>query len=414
MLRPGGKPHAAKVGCRQGVNKITEVLAICAESVTSDRTFARPTLGPRTRNAFGNGSAGRSEPYNLRDMRLTYAIKFEDFKTLQAPFPTSAGKNAGFKGVLVACALIALLGVFCLVQGFGLPVAGFLIGLGAVAATGAYFYEQRSVQAKREKYEKRIAQEFQRIHCRDQRIFEADESGFTASCKCETVTRPWSELTSFSEIKTHFAFNTKMGGQILPKSAFASEAQMTEFRALATGKLNQDKPATAPHFDFALRRSDYREAYWLHTLKGGGWRGLAKALVTYSCITYGVFVLWNSLAANPAARFGLISGLLVPPVLMLARRQRRQYLGPLRVYFSEQGLHLQDPANQSRSSWDQFAGYLEGDRLMLLYYNTKLYRIVPKRALIGQAAKFPALVEAKLSPYDYRNPASPVLTKVTS
>lgn len=347
-------------------------------------------------------------------MRLTYTIKFEDFRTLQPPFPTSAGTNAGFKGVLVACALIAMLGVFCLTQGLGVPVAVFLMGLGLVAGMCAYFYEQRSVQTKKGKYEQKIAAEFQRIHCRDQRVFEADENGFTTSCKCGTVTRPWSELTSFSENKTHLAFNTKMGGQILPKSAFAAEAQVTEFRALATGKLNQDKAATAPHFDFALRRSDYREAYWLHTLKGGGWRGLAKALASYACVIYVVFVLWNSLAANPAARFGLISGLVVPPVLMIARRQRRQHLGPLRVYFSETGLHLQDPANQSRTSWDLFAGYLEGKGLMLLYYNTKLYRIVPKRALTGQAAKFQALVEAKLSPYDYRNPAAPVLTKVTS
>lgn len=345
-------------------------------------------------------------------MRLTYTIKFEDFRTLQPPFPTSAGSNVGFKGVLIACSLIAALGVFCLMQGFGLPVGGFLIGLGLVAATCAYFYEQRSVQTKKEKYEKKIATEFQRIHCRDQRVFEADENTFTTSCKCGTISRPWSELTSFSENKTHFAFNTKMGGQILPKSAFASEAQITEFRALATGKLNQDKLVTAPHFDFALRRADYREAYWLHTLKGGGWRGLAKALAIYACMMYGVFVLWNSIAANnPGARAGLIGGLVGLPLLRVARTQRRQYLGPLRVYFSDQGLHLQDPANQSRASWDQFVGYLEGDGMMLLYYNPKLYRIVPKRALAGQAARFQTLVEAKLSPYDYRDPSRTALMK---
>jgi hypothetical protein len=44
---------------------------------------------------------------------------------------------------------------------------------------------------------------------------------------------------------------------------------------------------------------------------------------------------------------------------------------------------------------------------VLLYYNSKLYRIVPKRALTRQAAKFQALVRLKLSPYDYRNPAPP-------
>jgi len=344
-------------------------------------------------------------------MRLSYAIKFEDFRTLQAPFPTAAGSNAGFKGVLVACVLIALLGVFCMMQGFGLPVGGFLIGLGFVAATGAYFYEQRSVRVKKEQYDKKLAAGFQRIHCREHRIFEADESGFTTKCNCGAVTRPWSELTSFSENKTHFAFNTKMGGQILPKSAFASEAEITEFRALATGKLNQDKLPTAPHFDFAFRRDDYRAAYWLHTLKGGGWRGLAKAVAIYAGLTYGVFFLWNSIAAhNPGARAGLIAGLVGVPLVRIAGKRRSQYLGPLRVYFSEQGLHLQDPINQSRTRWNQFIGYLEGNGMLLLYYNPKLYRIVPKRALTGQAAQFQTMVETKLSPYDYRNPTGAVET----
>jgi len=345
-------------------------------------------------------------------MRLCYTIKFEDFRTLQAPFPTAAGSNAGFKGVLAACALIALLGVFLMVQGMGLPVGGFLIGLGLVAATAAYFYEQRSARSRKEKYEKRLAEDFQRIHCRDQRVFIADEDSFTTSCKCGTITRPWSELTSFSENKTHFAFNTKMGGQILPKSAFASETEITEFRALATGKLNQDKPVTAPHFDFALKPEDYRAGYWLHTLKGGGWRGLAKVVATYACFTYGVFVIWNSMAAhNDAVHAALIGGLVGFPLLRIAGTRRKQYLGPLRVYFSDQGLHLQDPANQSRTPWTQFVGYLEGDGFMLLYYNPKLYRIVPKRALTGQAAKFQTLVETKLSPFDYRNPTPAMESK---
>ena len=66
-------------------------------------------------------------------MKLTYAIAFEDFKTLQPPF-TRGGSNLGFKGVLFACGLMGLLGVFCLVKGMGLPVGLFLIGLGAGAA----------------------------------------------------------------------------------------------------------------------------------------------------------------------------------------------------------------------------------------------------------------------------------------
>lgn len=89
-------------------------------------------------------------------MRLTYAVGLEDFRALQPPFVLRAGKNAGFKGVLVACGLIALLGAFCLVEGFGVLVAAFLIGLGVVAAGLAYLYDKRSVSKTQEAYEKRV------------------------------------------------------------------------------------------------------------------------------------------------------------------------------------------------------------------------------------------------------------------
>jgi hypothetical protein len=336
-------------------------------------------------------------------MRLTYAVTFEDFKALQPPFAVRAGNNAGFTGVLAACGLISLLGIFCIAEGAGLPVGLFLIVLGIVAGTAAYFYEQYSVHSKKREYEKKLDRAFQQIHCRDKRTLEADENGFATVCKCGTVTRPWSELTSFSENKTHFAFNTKMGGQILPKSAFATEAEVTEFRALVSGKLNQDKPVTAPHFDFALSKSDLRAAYWLHTLKAGGWRGLLKALAIYGCMIYVVFVFWHS-APNDGVRAGMVGGLVVLPLLRIVGKRRKHYFGPLRIYFSDEGLHLQDPSNQTRQSWKQFIGYLEGDSILLLYYNPKLYRIVPKRVLTGPASRFHAMVETKLRRFDYRNP----------
>src|SRR5690349_9176075 len=108
-------------------------------------------------------------------MKLTYAIRFEDFRALQPPFTTRVANNAGFKGVLVACALIALLGVFCLVQGFGLPVGALLIVLGFLTAGAAYFYDKRSVLKAKELYEKKITAAYKQVHCRDQRCLEADE-----------------------------------------------------------------------------------------------------------------------------------------------------------------------------------------------------------------------------------------------
>jgi hypothetical protein len=194
-------------------------------------------------------------------MQLSYAITFDEFKELQPPFTVRLGSRFGFKAVVAACVLIASLGVFCLIQGLGVAVGGFLFNLGLIAALAACFYEQSSVNAKRKEYERNLALTYQSLHCRDQRIFAADEDGFTASCKCGTVTRPWQELVRLSETNTHFALTTKMGGHVIPKAAFPSEAEVTRFRAFATGKLNHDKPLTASHVDFNYEPTGYRGAF---------------------------------------------------------------------------------------------------------------------------------------------------------
>ena len=341
-------------------------------------------------------------------MRLKYSIGFEDFKSLQPTFEGRAGENAGFKGVLVACGLISLLGVFLLINGAVLAVGFFLIGLGMVAATSAYFYEQRSVAAKEKIHKKKLEVAFQEIHCREQRLFEANENGFTASCNCGTITRPWSELTSFSENNTHFAFSTKMGGQILPKSAFSSEAEITEFRALESGKVGNDKFSSSPYVDFALSRKDYRDAAKLHNLKGGGWRRLTRVVAIAAVSTWGCVVTWKYVSASrdPIVLVGLVALLVAAPAYgKLKRKVSNKYFGSLRTYFNEDGLQTQYPAAQTRKSWSQFIGYLEDSEVFLVYLNPKFFSIVPKRALGGQCERFQALLKTKLGQYDYRNPA---------
>ena len=347
-------------------------------------------------------------------MRLSYSIHFEDFKALQRPFTLRVGNNAGFKGAMVACFLIAMLGVFCLIQGFGLPVGAFLIGLGVVAAGLAYLYEKRTVAARARKYEQGLESGYQGIHCRDQRTLEVDQNGLTMGCACQTVNRPWSELTSFSENASHFAFGTKMGMQLLPKSAFASSADITEFRALISDRLNKAKLVTSPHFDVMFTSSDYRSARFVHLMKGGGWRPLASAIVTSACATAGCFVIWHyvSPTRDPLVLVGLLVLLVAGPSYRSLRpRKTQEYLAPMRLYFDDNGLFAQYPAMQSRWQWSQFIGYLEDENVLMLYVNPKLYTVIPQRALDGTAAHFKTLVASKMRPYDYRNPVAPFRTE---
>src|SRR5215470_4603941 len=89
-------------------------------------------------------------------------------------------------------------------------------------------------------------------------------------------------------------------------------------------------------------------------------------------------------------------------------------LGTARIYFSEEGLHLQDSVSEARSRWEQFLGYLEDENAFLLYYNPKLYRIIPKRALAETGDAFSSIVHRKLTPYNYREPFAAIRSQTQS
>jgi len=338
-------------------------------------------------------------------MQLQYSVSLQDFRALQHPFEGKAGNNAGFKAALVACALIAALGVFCLAEGLGMEVGDFLIGLGFLAAAAMYFLDMNSVRKAKNKYEKNIAMGYARVHCRDRRIIETGENGFTASCKCGTVTFPWSELALVSENETHFCVATKAAKVIVPKSAFAAPSDVTEFRAAFAEKLNQDRPLTARRFEFACNRQDFRRAYWLNVWKGGGWKRLLKMLATYACVVGGVYAIYNSLAAHkPAIVCGLVGVVIGMPLIKAISRRREKYFGKTQVQYSDEGIHIQDAYGQVRRSWSDYIGFLEDENILLLYRSQLVYRLIPKRALVGRAAEFKALAMAKIAPYDYDEP----------
>jgi hypothetical protein len=342
--------------------------------------------------------------HRYRAVKITYAISFQDYLTVQRPFVTRPGHNAGFKGVLLVCFLIVALGVFCIFHGLGIPTGGFLIGLGICSSAAAYLFDKQSVAKSKEKYVRNCTVAYQRMHCHEHRTLELDQNGFTVSCQCGSVTRPWRELVRFWENKFLFIVGTKTEGQLIPKAAFSSEGAITEFRKLILERLDADRPITARSIKFSYVPQDFRNARLLHLMKGGGWRYLAKGSATLCISAYGVYVIWRYVSphGDPVILCGLIGLLLGIPFWRVLLSKRKHYLGPQRIYFSEQGLHLEDAATVARIAWTQFIGYLEDDHAFLLYYNPRLYRIIPRRAFEGREVEFRSLLEAKLGRYNYK------------
>jgi len=338
-------------------------------------------------------------------MRITYGISFDDFLSLQRPFTLRAGRNAGFVAAMFVCLLMVALGV--IVGAF----AGFCImGFGLAAAVAAWFYEKRAVAAARKKYDDNLARIYQGIHCRDQRTFETTPDSFTMACNCGTVTRPWSELVRITDTRNLLLVGMKKGVEAIPKSCFASEGTLTEFRTTMMEKLNQGNPLPVRQFEFSYRRADFRSAAWLHIWEAGGRRNLFFFFIkAWGFAVIAFFVFTKLVGASENTAFWMAAGTGVGFIAArLLKANKKPAVPPARVYFDQQGLHVEDSASRMRFAWDQFIGYLENKNVFLLYLGPRHYKIIPKRALDNRAVEFSNILRSRVRLFDYKNP-SPVI-----
>lgn len=277
------------------------------------------------------------------------------------------------------------------------------IGLGFALAGFAYALDRRSLRRARMRSEQALLAAYDRVHCRDSRTLEATSELLSLNCKCGLVARPWTELTGFTETPSFLIPLTRNESFPIPKSAFSSEGELTEFRRLILDKLHTDRPFTAAPIEFAHTRADFWHAKWLHVRRGGGWRRVLKVGSVMAAFILAIVALYARARAAQAPAW-LVPVALGGFVFFLTRtvRPRQHYYGPLRIYFSEEGFHVVDPVSQSRRRWNELAGYLEDRHVYLLYLNPLLYRIVPKRALGHRVEDFGRLVQTALPPFNYR------------
>lgn len=357
---------------------------------------------------MSDGLGLRRLAVRIAPVKITFGISLSEFRTLQPVPRHNPGRTAFWLTAALACLSLILPGAGVVLQQVSQqqppPVAALAsIGLGFGAAAGAYLLDRRSLRRWRARREQTLLAAYDRIHCRDSRTVEATAESLAMNCKCGLVARPWTELTGFTETPSFLIPLTRNESFPIPKSAFATEGELTEFRTLILDKLHTDRPFTATPIEFAHTLADFWHAKMLHMRKGGGWRRVLKIAVAITTFLVAIVI------SITEARAGRLPAWLVPVelgafVFLLTRtvRPRRHYYGPLRMYFSEEGFHVMDPASQSRRRWSELAGYLEDRRVYLLYLNPRLYRIVPKRVLGHREEEFGRLVQTALPAFDYR------------
>ena len=352
-------------------------------------------------------------------MRITYDISLEEFASLQPALPTKPPNIWLFRVALGFSGIVALAGCMPLLfseQGtsgglaFAIESALVFLLLGSAGGGLAYWLNRRG-QAKLEQARQRhwegVRTAYRHLHCHDQRAIEVSDNGFTLLCRCGQVTRPWTELISFSENNFMLGLRTKSEFILVSKRGFSSPGEVTEFRALVLDELGRQKKPMVPYVDFAYTRHDFTRAQLLHIRRGGGWKPLARKAFAISAISYIVLS-----AAFPGNRphFGALPWYAMPAllvfwatallVLMLNKvRSAKHYFGPLRVWIGEDGISLRDQTTETRIGWENYIGYLEDSHVYLLYHNPRFYRIFPKRIFDGRhQQEFRQLLTSKLPP----------------
>jgi hypothetical protein len=341
-------------------------------------------------------------------VKITYAISLREFRTLQPVVQSPKARSACALVTLAICAALMIPAAGLVTQQLGrgerpAPAALGSIGLGVLIGLVGCWLDRRAVRGWQARRERTLLDAYYRIHCRDSRTVEAMPESLALSCRCGRVARPWSELTGFTETASFLIPLTRNESFPIPKSAFSSEGELTEFRRLILDKLHTDRPFTAAPIEFAHTRADFWRAKWLHIRKGGGWRRVLKIGFVSAAFIFSILFLFAGARAGESPAW-LVPVALGAFVFFLTRtvRPRQLYYGPLRFYFSDEGFHVEDPASQSRRRWNELAGYLEDRHVYLLYLHPRLYRIVPKRALGHRLDDFGRLVQTVLPQFDYR------------
>ena len=111
--------------------------------------------------------------------------------------------------------------------------------------------------------------------------------------------------------------------------------------------------------------------------------------------TWGAGAHWWTLIFFPLALLEWFNLLSIRP-LMIRRwfKHNPKFMETYHLVLDRTGMRFRTKSIDSHIAWDHFTKVLEDDRLWLLVYGTRMYSVIPKRALVGdtEVAMFRSLV----------------------
>jgi hypothetical protein len=277
-----------------------------------------------------------------------------------------------------------------------------VFGGSAAALLGILFARKYSARDARKQQGDFLRDSYGRLHCRDERFVETTDEGLIVGCNCESALRPWAFFSGFGETDGGFALFTGFEVVAIPKTAFHSGGEQTEFRAILAQRLNENKSSTARVIEFACTSQDWRSAAWLQFRKGGWARVAGLTLFAFFVAAYGLYQVpyfdANVHEFSPSLFAGaFIYALLLLTVALMFRRKPFQSRNPMKVWFAEDAIYVQQPVIEMRIPWAYISGFLADKKSLLLGQSDTSVILIPQRCITAsQREQIMEILDAKI------------------
>jgi hypothetical protein len=348
-------------------------------------------------------------------VRVNYSVDYDSFLLVQPPFLAAEPLRFGlffFLRFAVAVAGTGLIVFFAwAVSASGLwPGAGATLSEALTAlvpstlALGAVWaWRRHSERSALNQQEDFLRYSYGRLHCVSKRFLETNEQGLLFGCDCGSEVTPWQKFTALIETDRNFILVTPTDKWAVPKGAFGTEAERTEFRTLASEKLSHGRSLAARSVEFTCTPQDWRNAWWLQ-FKLGGWSRLAALVffavmetltAVYMAGMYGEHALFTPHFWAGAYVFAALLLILVP----LFRKKAPRPTTPLKISFAEDAIYVQSAAFLSKIDWRQVKGIAADKNSIVLSHGKNLLLLIPQRSIYPAQRQYIAeILRARLAP----------------
>jgi len=333
---------------------------------------------------------------SFSSVRVTYSVSWENFLATQRPFDFAATRGTGFFVTIFASLIAVASGVLIfahhltvedrtVAEALGVSqIACFLIVAGGGVLAWLLVRDKRSAKREEREFEQVLRNRFEDLHCRDKRYIEAGPDVLSVGCACSETQVPWKNVRAV-ETPSGFVFATAKETVIVPKEAFPTEAERTQFRATLPAIAGEPSLPQGRAVNVQCSLADWKRARWL-LFRAIAWKISFFRLFFAAGVGYLLVIASVAVDSNIVPDRSLIVGAVVIALIAfpLPLKQPPRYVGNFVASFSEGGIHLQFPWGPIAVDWHRIWKFAFDNNSLLIFLIDMSRLLIPRRCL-GEA-----------------------------